>query len=368
MTGEMKSQAESTTHSDVLPGVPLQEFVSSSQLGRFLAVSFVVVGHLPLVLEYFLPLKMISMAKIGVGLFTFYSGFLLQYQYRQTEQPHFVSAKWLLRRILRIFPMYWVALILCLIISNTSGGTPNGAYTLIVNFAGLQLFLGVPSIDAGFVDAYWYVSFILGCYVLFLLVKKARHKGLITLVITACVACKYAVTSRTDVQFLAALALPTFLVGMWAADHTSRNRGFRIRRSTLLAATVLLLGAAALARKFPTASLPTSLRGALYLTGFMSVILASLGMVGVVAYAHAYLKRHAGRLNSAGLSIGGISYEIYLLHLPCLWILVILGKHHPIGGLLVYCIVVLGASFVCHITLGKITRQLQGVLRPNPST
>ena len=367
MTGETRSQVEPTTHGDVLPGVPLQEFVSSSQFGRFLAVSFVVIGHLPLVLEYFSPLKMISMAKIGVGLFTFYSGFLLQYQYRQTEQMYFVSAKWLLRRILRIFPMYWVALILCLIIRNTSGGTQNGAYALIVNFFGLQLFLGVPSIDAGFVDAYWYVSFILGCYVLFLFVKNARQKGLITIVITTCVACEYAATSRADVQFLAALAIPTFLCGMWAADHTSRNSGLRIRMPTLLAATLLFLGVAALARKSSMAYLPTSLHGVLYLTGFMSVILASLGMVGVVAYAHAYMKRHVGRLHSVGLSIGSISYEIYLLHLPCLWILVTLGKHHPIRGFLVYCMVVLGASLVCHFTLGKITRQFQRVLRQHPS-
>lgn len=366
MTEETTSQAEPGTRGDVLPGVPLEEFLSSSQFGRFLAVGFVVIGHLPLVAQYFLPLKMISMAKIGVGLFTFYSGFLLQNQYRKTKQTHFVSASWLLRRFLRIFPMYWIALVLCLIISNTSGGAQNKAYTLIVNFLGLQLFLGIPSIDAGFVDAYWYVSFILGCYVLFLLVKNAKHKGLITILITAGAACKYGITSRADVRYLAALALPMFLLGTWAADYIKSNGGFRIRKLTLFAATLLFMALAALARKFPAAYLPKSLHGVLYLMGFMSVILASLSMVGVVAYAHVLLKRLAGRAHSIGLFIGDISYEIYLLHLPCLWILVTLGKRHPIIGFLIYCIVVLGASFGCHVTLGKITRELQKVLRPNP--
>jgi len=79
------------------------------------------------------------------------------------------------------------------------------------------------------VDAYWYVSFILGCYALFLVLKNAERKGVLTLVVTVCLAGASASADPGGVRFLAALAAPMFLLGMWAADHVDENGGFHMK-------------------------------------------------------------------------------------------------------------------------------------------
>jgi peptidoglycan/LPS O-acetylase OafA/YrhL len=116
--------------------------------------------------------------EMGLGIFTFASGWLIAY-----NNPEFLSfediKKFYKKRITRLFPLYWLAIV-CVIVAYfffvTVSNFPEifsffytGLYeqlTLVIYILGLEIFTNPTR------SVFWYVSFILVCYACYPLLKK----------------------------------------------------------------------------------------------------------------------------------------------------------------------------------------------------
>jgi len=160
---------------------------------RALAIISIVFYHLRYVVPYSLifgnPLIYGSLRELGLGIFSFASGYLIAY-----NTPEFLSfediRKFYKKRVIRLFPLYWLAL-LCVMVAyfvfamlSEFPEIFSFFYTglfdqsqLIVNILDLQIFTNPER------SVFWYVSFILVCYACYPLIKKlAKSDGQILLV------------------------------------------------------------------------------------------------------------------------------------------------------------------------------------------
>lgn len=149
---------------------------------RALAIISIVFYHL----RYVLPNSLVFgnpfiyglLREMGLGIFSFASGYLISY-----NNPEFLSfediKKFYKKRIIRIFPLYWLA-IACVIVAYFVFATISnfqkifsffytGIFdqsTLIIYILDLQIFTNPTR------SVFWYVSFILLCYACYPLIKK----------------------------------------------------------------------------------------------------------------------------------------------------------------------------------------------------
>jgi len=149
---------------------------------RALAIISIVFYHLRYVLPASLifgnPLLYGTFKELGLGIFSFASGYLIAY-----NNPEFFSLqdikKFYKKRIVRLFPLYWLAIV-CVIAAYFAFATVSDFreifsffYTgifdqskLIVYILDLQIFINPER------SVFWYVSFILVCYACYPLIKK----------------------------------------------------------------------------------------------------------------------------------------------------------------------------------------------------
>lgn len=114
---------------------------------------------------------------LGVGVFFFMSGYLLQLGYPSIETSsdarHFFN-----RRAWRIFPLYWVAFLVALLVGNMDKKTGGGIIStgdVLAHLIGLQIVL-FPSYIS--ILALWFVGAIVVCYLLYpLLVYRSPSIG-----------------------------------------------------------------------------------------------------------------------------------------------------------------------------------------------
>jgi len=113
---------------------------------------------------------------IGLGIFCFISGYLISY-----NNPEFLSfediKKFYKKRIIRIYPLYWLAIVSLIVFLFVSVNILNlqnlsielntmmTPFTILISFFGLQILLNPSSV-------FWYVGFIVLCYALYPLIKK----------------------------------------------------------------------------------------------------------------------------------------------------------------------------------------------------
>ena len=110
-----------------------------------------------------------SFSFFGLSLFIFISGYSLM-----IKKPSFNSLgelrKYLVKRILRIYPLYWIVLFILLIFD----GLPRSdILTIIINISGFQILFYPGIIQYSF---YWFVSAIIVFYLLFPVILYGAHR------------------------------------------------------------------------------------------------------------------------------------------------------------------------------------------------
>ncbi len=105
------------------------------------------------------------MGILGVGVFFFISGYLLQRRYPSIETPQ-VSYAFFNRRAWRIFPLYWVALLVDLTLGRlvTQSGEGISTSGLLIHLLGLQMVFFPSYIN---VLAFWFIGMIVVFYLLY---------------------------------------------------------------------------------------------------------------------------------------------------------------------------------------------------------
>ncbi len=157
---------------------------------------------------------------VGLGIFFMLSGFLLQ-RSRNLQSSDFNGVSFLKKRLTRILPLYWIAVVVFIIrfhyfsISENSSSFEPVLPTFVVHFLGLQLFFK-PLISEIF--TLWYIGALVPYYILFCITTKFNFRKYISLnliVLAGFVVFKLVLQSRginlIDVRLL--LHYPTFLIG-----------------------------------------------------------------------------------------------------------------------------------------------------------
>ena len=119
---------------------------------RAVAIILILTPHFP----YFLPTVQFSreltiLKSCGIALFIFISGYVLHLNHPSFPQRNSL-ADFYKKRVLRIFPLYWLALALTIVIGATL--TPQIAF---ITFLGLQGFLS-PRFSSDLANGWWFIG------------------------------------------------------------------------------------------------------------------------------------------------------------------------------------------------------------------
>jgi len=236
--------------------------------------------------------------EVGVDVFLIVSGFLLA-----ATSPRLPAGEFVRRRILRIFPAYWIAFALFAALDAKFYPPAPTVPSVLLHATGLHAF-GPPEYFSEINDSFWFISLILLLYGVFLALR--RHLADLSLVIgtgallTTAVTAVYLFAGHDGGLVHLCGRIPSFFIGLVAAQLLFHGGG-TLRLNLILALgllSVIYLG---------------WLKNRLPVYAF-----AGTGMLaGLLAGAH-YLRRLViGRALLAGIAFVGVhSYEIYLLHQP----------------------------------------------------
>ena len=324
--------------------ISFQDLLDSNGLARGLAILAVVMCHLPFAHAFWKPLGTFASAgKLAVSVFLFSSGLLLQYQSNRAGGA-IRPLPWLKKRLWRIYPVYWVGVVLAVLGAWAFRGRTYDAGTLAANVLGIPLLVGKKAVSAGYTVPFWFISVLLLCYGLFLFVHRVRHKVVLVLGAGAV----SAVALRTGaVMEAAALAFPSFFMGMALADRW-RNTGAATSDARIHAAVFLPL-LAALAFVFKGARffhLDAGGAFGLDLAGCAGLTVVPWPLLFLIAAFQKTLARFAPAALRGLQWFSGFAFAVYCLHEPFLRVLEYsTAAGHPWIGLLGYAILTLGAAW-----------------------
>jgi len=260
----------------------------------------IVFGHIGYFLledtTFLYPLSV--MAGVGVNLFLFLSGFgLASSELKKSLSPR----QFYQRRLSKIYPALWLSIALWLILDYWLSQRTYSASEILSSFLG---FFPRADLDANINSVLWYVTFILGYYLIFPLTQFKKHPVVAIFVLTLL---SYLVTVvslpvNVDVQHLYKLHWLAFPLGLTFALVVQKIlfRPNLVIRYFVLTVSLLVFGYTAIHSNVgadPWLEQLTSL-----------VTTTSLILIFSV-----------GRLNFRLFQLFGLlSYEIYLLHWPIL--------------------------------------------------
>jgi len=236
--------------------------------------------------------------EVGVDIFLIISGFTLVLTSRDIPVGTYLK-----RRLLRIFPSYWVALAFYVIMNDWFFGSNYSVTTIVLHVLGLHGFSrGVYFSDIS--DSFWFISMILAMYLVFLVVR-ARLADLshilgFGMLLTVGAAMAYMAASHAGGLIQLAVRIPSFFIGLIAGQIWTSQKS-NLKPSRLLVAGLIAIT---------------------YLGWFKGIItfyaVAGLAMTAAFLLAAQYLKKAPeGRFLLAAFSFIGIySYEIFLFHQP----------------------------------------------------
>lgn len=236
--------------------------------------------------------------EVGVDVFLVLSGFTLARSSRDISWGQFLK-----RRLLRIFPAYWVALALFLFLSAHFYGVYRTAPNIVLHVLGLHGFAS-PAFFGDINDSFWFISLILLLYLVFLAVRKRLDDvssvlGIGLLLATFLVFVFLDLNHAGGVGHLS-VRIPSFFIGLIAAQFLNS------RETTFVLNPLLAAGLIVLAHMGCT-------RG---IIPFYSVA-AVAAMVLFLVVRQSLKKYPDGRfLLSALALLGTYSYEIFLFHQP----------------------------------------------------
>ena len=234
----------------------------------------------------------------GVDIFLIVSGFTLVLTSRELPALEFMK-----RRLLRIFPSYWAAVVFFVVMNDRFFGSGYSAATIVLHLLGVHGFSsGVYFSDIN--DSFWFISMILAMYLVFLVVRpRLADLSYIMgfgMLLTVAVCSAYIAAAHAGGLIQLAVRIPSFFIGLLAGQIWTSPR------STLGPSGILVAGLVAI----------TYLGWSKGIITFYAV--AALALTGAFLLAARYLAKAAeGRMLLAAFSFVGVySYEIFLFHQP----------------------------------------------------
>ena len=148
---------------------------------RAIAILLIIECHLTIFLKLGIfqePLYQSSFytAPIGLTMFFFVSGFLLYYHYNSIQSIK-NALTFYYKRFKRIYPLYWLALLLCVSLTIFTHGILTlypptwTSATIVANFLGIQEFL----YNEGLQTHFWFISVITMYYLLYPIIIRPKN-------------------------------------------------------------------------------------------------------------------------------------------------------------------------------------------------
>jgi exopolysaccharide production protein ExoZ len=285
----------------------MRERVQSIQFLRFVAASLVVFSHSMLAIDTYSNgnesrsiLYLTNFGAVGVHIFFVISGFIMVYTSFRKDGHYFNSPKFLLRRFIRIYPIYWIYAAGYLLFHEV-GST---GYNLSVGeiFKSLLLLPGYSSliIGPGWTLAYEVYFYI--CFAIFMNLGLLR--GLLAMTIFFLISITVGVVFHFDdaiAQVVTNSLLMEFLAGAWVAYLFVSEARLSITWSNglLLLAAIVFIGSFAYGYHRMPSILTWGVPSALLVAGF--VFKERSGGLGGLVRTSSFL--------------GDSSYSLYLLHI-----------------------------------------------------
>jgi len=321
------------------------DVLQSNLTARAFAVILIVLAHMKVVGPFWERLgPFTSAGKLGVEIFVFYSGFLHRAR-AMTSNGSLSAPRWLARRFRKVYPAYWIGLLMTLAVGVGWHGRHFTVRGLVDNVLGIAVWTSSPVATAGYARPFWYISLIGLCYCFFVAIRKVKNVGPVVLLgfiasAGAVAAGSYLFEARHEF-YLAAIAFPAFPVGMWTADWVSRGRRWDSLWQQGLLCIVAFGGSAIVFKSGPLLLEQPGLRTALVVLGSVTIAVATLPLSFIIARVDRWVRRHARALFRVIAAVGGLSYYIYCVHEPLLLVLDRAGqKVHPLAALVLYVLTV----------------------------
>jgi len=292
----------------------------------------------------------------AVGVFIILSGWtLMQSSMRRAESGAIAWGPWYRARLLRLYPMYWVAHLVYLLSPFVARLEPLDD-RIILSLLGLR-FIDIQMNFMYLNAAWWYFSMLIQFYLIFpLLFLTTRRVGPWWFLLIACAAGFFArymllvVWQKNGLWVLGGFAicrLPEFALGMslamWHTRSTARVEWFLLRGAGLFLGLIL----------YPAA---LQLYDGLYEYIFVDFATGTCCMLEIVGIAGiiAVFKEPAKLFGLVGL----YSYGLYLIHQPYVIWLGLRIRGVPIWAFLLICVPTLAALSAWGMFLEKGTNSL----------
>lgn len=285
----------------------LEQIVLTGQTGAYEGVLHGLIGY------YF------NFGRYGVVLFFFVSGFVVPYSFPNSTAP---VRDFAVSRFFRLYPMYWLSIVLALAILPTTEAKVFPAWQVLVNLTMFQNLFGLPNM----VVAHWTLAieliFYIGCVVLFaagLLRRSTAVFGIVVLISCAGILLPMLFEQRIVSRLLeVALNIDAMLIGKITRDtligrklrwwHVAVSLGLHCVFAMVIFKR--LYGGDYEGNFFHSYSIAS----AYILAGFTFVVFASYG----------------DRLASRSLTfVGMISYSVYLMQV---YVLTLAEHYLGVGG------------------------------------
>jgi peptidoglycan/LPS O-acetylase OafA/YrhL len=275
----------------------------------------------------------------GVHLFLVISGFVIYYTIERSR----TVGDFLFSRFSRLYPTYWAALVILLVLNLFAPARQVWWTGYLVNLPMLQKFFGYPDID----NVYWTLAVELSFYALMTAVFFFRQMHRVAIVSLAWLAAGLAWGSvhhwaGSDERSLATTYLilpyaPYFVAGMMF--YLLYSRGFRWTYAALIALALAVV----------------------WLIHGTSVAVISL--VIFVTFALAVLGALKFLINPVTLWLGAISYPLYLIHrMPAYAFLDWMNARHA-PPLVAFAIALAGSLLAAHLLSITVERPAMRRLR-----
>jgi peptidoglycan/LPS O-acetylase OafA/YrhL len=294
----------------------------------------------------------------AVGVFIILSGWtLMQSTLRRAESGPAVAGwgAWYRARLLRLYPMYWVAHLVYLLSPFVARLEPVDS-RIVLSLLGLR-FIDIQMNFMYLNAAWWYFSMLIQFYLIFpLLFWAARRLGPLRFLLIACAAGFFArylllvVWPQNGLWVLGGFAvcrLPEFALGMslamWHNQSTARVEWFLLRGAGFVVGLLLYPGALQLYHGLYNYIFVDFATGACC---FLEIV----GVVGIISL-------FKGPAKVFGL-VGVYSYGLYLIHQPYVIWLGLRIRQQPIWMFLLISIVTLAILSAWGVLLEKATNAL----------
>jgi peptidoglycan/LPS O-acetylase OafA/YrhL len=301
-------------------------------------------------------LKVSGLGFHAVGVFIILSGWtLMQSAMHRAESGAIAWSAWYRARLLRLYPMYWVAHLVYLLSPFVARLEPVDD-RIILSLLGLR-FIDIQMNFMYLNAAWWYFSMLIQFYLFFpLLFLAARRVGPWWFLGIACAAGFFArymllvVWQQNGLWVLGGFAicrLPEFALGMslalWHTRSPARVEWLLLRGAGLVLGLIL----------YPAALL---LYNGLYEYIFVDFATGTCCMLEIVGIA-GIISLSKGPANLFGL-VGLYSYGLYLIHQPYVIWLGLRIREVPIWVFLLICVPTLAALSAWGMFLEKATNML----------